>query len=568
MKGLDLTSAESLQVNYDKLCGTILERYTLSVRNDDQVPVRNENAEFVMQMEEQMNEAGNVDVELENTEARFDCWKLDSPYGGHVDSEPPHRVLEGVSNVVQQKKKRSDRGIALEDCMPNLFPNLLELSSTAAADGDGCSERSEADLTNAWLKNKELEDVNRRKSLQINELEARVDVMERIIGKKAFNLFIGAVIWDGGDNGMRVYFSDIQALVQQSCVSGKVIDAYAAILTVLQWNCADKDNNVDSCYFFSSICAKQWVVKYHNRIVGVGARTTSVAPPYIDGTLESVMDCPQQAVDTVDCVMIVCFLMRQYVQKIDINTTMDGVTTTAYRALMTIVAIRQLVVLLDICGAWAVVTCLQYPHSNNTGRNVTRGMRNVLVVANPANTNALFPKEFAPSISEKNITCLIRLDHERALGQVSERLNVPVSNVKNVNHSSTEYPDVNHATIKTPAGEKPVRELVANDEWLHGEFITTIQQRGAAIIKARKLSSALSAASSACDHIPDWVLRTPEGTWVSMGVYSDGSYNVPAGLIYSFLLLVAMEYGQLFKVSCFCVLLEETATVLNNAIVM
>ncbi|KAI8004791.1 Malate dehydrogenase, cytoplasmic [Camellia lanceoleosa] len=162
----------------------------------------------------------------------------------------------------------------------------------------------------------------------------------------------------------------------------------------------------------------------------------------------------------------------------------------------------------------------------------------VLVVANPANTNALILKEFAPSISVKNITCLTRLDHNRALGQVSERLNVPVSDVKNViiwgNHSPTQYPDVNHAIVKTPAGEMPVRELVAIDEWLHGEFITTVQQRGAAIIKARKLSSALSAASSACDHIRDWVLGTPEGTWVSMGVYSDGSYNVPAGLIYSF----------------------------------
>ncbi|ONI26677.1 hypothetical protein PRUPE_1G039300 [Prunus persica] len=162
----------------------------------------------------------------------------------------------------------------------------------------------------------------------------------------------------------------------------------------------------------------------------------------------------------------------------------------------------------------------------------------VLVVANPANTNALILKEFAPSIPEKNITCLTRLDHNRALGQVSERLNVQVSDVKNViiwgNHSSSQYPDVNHATVKTPSGEKAVRELVADDAWLTGEFITTVQQRGAAIIKARKLSSALSAASSACDHIRDWVLGTPEGTWVSMGVYSDGSYNVPSGLIYSF----------------------------------
>ncbi|KAH6778624.1 Lactate/malate dehydrogenase family protein [Perilla frutescens var. frutescens] len=162
----------------------------------------------------------------------------------------------------------------------------------------------------------------------------------------------------------------------------------------------------------------------------------------------------------------------------------------------------------------------------------------VLVVANPANTNALILKEFAPSIPERNITCLTRLDHNRALGQISERLNVQVGDVKNViiwgNHSSTQYPDVNHASVKTSFGEKPVRELVGNDEWLKGEFITTVQQRGAAIIKARKLSSALSAASSACDHIRDWVLGTPEGSWVSMGVYSDGSYNVPTGLIYSF----------------------------------
>ncbi|CAH9115993.1 unnamed protein product [Cuscuta epithymum] len=162
----------------------------------------------------------------------------------------------------------------------------------------------------------------------------------------------------------------------------------------------------------------------------------------------------------------------------------------------------------------------------------------VLVVANPANTNALILKEFAPSIPKENITCLTRLDHNRALGQISERLGVHVSEVKNVviwgNHSSTQYPDVNHAVVKTLNGENPVRKLVGNDEWLNGEFITTVQQRGAAIIKARKLSSALSAASAACDHIRDWVLGTPEGTWVSMGVYSDGSYDVPSGLIYSF----------------------------------
>lgn len=162
----------------------------------------------------------------------------------------------------------------------------------------------------------------------------------------------------------------------------------------------------------------------------------------------------------------------------------------------------------------------------------------VLVVANPANTNALILKEFAPSIPAKNITCLTRLDHNRALGQLSERLDVHVSDVKNViiwgNHSSTQYPDANHATVVTNSGEKSVKNVLQDDKWLKNEFITTVQQRGAAIIKARKLSSALSAASAACDHIRDWVLGTSKGTWVSMGVCSDGSYGIPPGIIYSF----------------------------------
>ncbi|KAF8392198.1 hypothetical protein HHK36_022540 [Tetracentron sinense] len=186
----------------------------------------------------------------------------------------------------------------------------------------------------------------------------------------------------------------------------------------------------------------------------------------------------------------------------------------------------------------------------------------VVVVANPANTNALILKEFAPSIPEKNITCLTRLDHNRALGQISERLNVQVCDVKNViiwgNHSSTQYPDVNHATVKTPAGEKPVRELISDDEWLNGEFITTVQQRGAAIIKARKLSSALSAASSACDHIRDWVLGTPEvviayGCLQALGF--PWAYTLMAHTMYQlgssipFLSPVAKENGRLYKVS-------------------
>lgn len=170
----------------------------------------------------------------------------------------------------------------------------------------------------------------------------------------------------------------------------------------------------------------------------------------------------------------------------------------------------------------------------------------VVVVANPANTNALILKEFAPSIPAKNITCLTRLDHNRALAQISEKLDVQVSDVKNViiwgNHSSTQYPDINHAMANTDKGWKSVRELVGDDQWLKSEFITTVQQRGAAIIKARKLSSALSAASSACDHIHDWVLGTPKKTWVSMGVCSDGSYGIPQGLIYSF--PVTCENGE------------------------
>ncbi|CAH9112660.1 unnamed protein product [Cuscuta epithymum] len=162
----------------------------------------------------------------------------------------------------------------------------------------------------------------------------------------------------------------------------------------------------------------------------------------------------------------------------------------------------------------------------------------VLVIANPANTNALILKKFAPSIAAKNITCLTRLDHNRALAKIAEKVNVDTNDVKNViiwgNHSSTQYPDANHTMVKTARGEKPVKELVTNDEWLNTEFIDAVRRRGEAIIKARKASSALSAASAACDHIHDWVLGTPKDTWVSMGVYSDGSYGVPSDLIYSF----------------------------------
>ncbi|XP_050207175.1 malate dehydrogenase, cytoplasmic-like [Mercurialis annua] len=162
----------------------------------------------------------------------------------------------------------------------------------------------------------------------------------------------------------------------------------------------------------------------------------------------------------------------------------------------------------------------------------------VLVVANPANTNALILKQFAPSIPSKNITCLTRLDHNRALSLIADRLKVHVSSVKNViiwgNHSSTQYPDANHATVTTSSREISVKQLIRHNHWLDTEYVALVRQRGSAIIKARKLSSALSAASAACDHIRNWVLGTPEGKWVSMGVCSDGSYGIERGLIYSF----------------------------------
>eukprot|EP00803_Ostreobium_quekettii_P007204 evm.model.scf_2134EXC.2 EVM.evm.TU.scf_2134EXC.2 scf_2134EXC:4774-9585(-) len=158
----------------------------------------------------------------------------------------------------------------------------------------------------------------------------------------------------------------------------------------------------------------------------------------------------------------------------------------------------------------------------------------VVVVANPANTNALILKENAPSIPPENITCLTQLDHNRALGQVAEHIPCHVSEVKNViiwgNHSSTQFPDVNHGTVMGA----PIREVVENDDYWDKQFITNVRNRGAAIIKARNFSSALSAASAICDHVSVWIHGTPRGEWVSMGVISDGSYGVPEGLMYSF----------------------------------
>lgn len=162
-----------------------------------------------------------------------------------------------------------------------------------------------------------------------------------------------------------------------------------------------------------------------------------------------------------------------------------------------------------------------------------------LVVGNPANTNCLILQHFAPSIPKKNFSALTRLDHNRAKAQIALRLNLPVSAVKNTciwgNHSSTQYPDVNHATVTLADGSaKSVREAVGNDQFLNTEFITTVQKRGAAIIAARGLSSALSAANAIVDHVRDWFLGTKDGEFVSMAVPSDGSYGIQEGVIYSY----------------------------------
>ncbi|XP_051021309.1 malate dehydrogenase, cytoplasmic [Acomys russatus] len=163
----------------------------------------------------------------------------------------------------------------------------------------------------------------------------------------------------------------------------------------------------------------------------------------------------------------------------------------------------------------------------------------VIVVGNPANTNCLTASKSAPSIPKENFSCLTRLDHNRAKSQIALKLGVTAEDVKNViiwgNHSSTQYPDVNHAKVKLHGKEVGVYEALKDDSWLKGEFITTVQQRGAAVIKARKLSSAMSAAKAISDHIRDIWFGTPEGEFVSMGVISDGnSYGIPDDLLYSF----------------------------------
>jgi malate dehydrogenase len=158
----------------------------------------------------------------------------------------------------------------------------------------------------------------------------------------------------------------------------------------------------------------------------------------------------------------------------------------------------------------------------------------VTVTGNPANTNALIAKSNAPDIPADRFSALTRLDHNRALAQLSKKTGASVNDLRKLtiwgNHSATQYPDIFHAEV---AG-KNAAELVNDQTWLENDFIPTVQQRGAAIIEARGASSAASAASATIDHTRDWLRGSAEGSWVSMAVVSDGSYDVPEGLISSF----------------------------------
>ncbi len=157
----------------------------------------------------------------------------------------------------------------------------------------------------------------------------------------------------------------------------------------------------------------------------------------------------------------------------------------------------------------------------------------VLVVGNPANTNALIARANAPDLNARNFTAMTRLDHNRALSQLAEKTGSPTTSIRRLtiwgNHSSTQYPDLSHCTV---AG-KTAKSLV-DQQWIEENFIPVVQQRGAAIIKARGASSAASAASAAIDHVYTWMKSTAEGDWVSMAVPSDGSYGIKEGLIYSY----------------------------------
>ncbi|HEX7095540.1 MAG TPA: malate dehydrogenase [Acidimicrobiales bacterium] len=173
------------------------------------------------------------------------------------------------------------------------------------------------------------------------------------------------------------------------------------------------------------------------------------------------------------------------------------------------------------------------PQGKALSDNASRDVK-VLVVGNPANTNALIAMHNAPSLDPKQFTAMTRLDHNRAITQIAKKLGAPVSAVKKMtiwgNHSTTQYPDLFHCEVNG----KNAAEAVNDQAWIENEFIPTVAKRGAAVIEARGASSAASAANAAIDHMRSWALGTPEGDWVSMAVPSDGSYGVTEGVISSF----------------------------------
>ena len=186
------------------------------------------------------------------------------------------------------------------------------------------------------------------------------------------------------------------------------------------------------------------------------------------------------------------------------------------------------------------------PQGKALGEVASRNVK-VLVVGNPANTNCLIAMKNAPGLKPQQFTAMMRLDHNRALTQVAQKTGKAVTAVKNMtiwgNHSATQYPDVFNAKVDG----QPAAKVINDPAWIESTFIPTVQKRGAAIIEARGLSSAASAANAAIGHVRDWVAGTPSGDWVSMGVPSDGSYGIPEGLIFGYPVTTSGGAYQLVK---------------------
>ena len=190
------------------------------------------------------------------------------------------------------------------------------------------------------------------------------------------------------------------------------------------------------------------------------------------------------------------------------------------------------------------------PQGQALERVASRNVK-VLVVGNPANTNCLIAMKNAPSLKPQQFTGMMRLDHNRATSQVAQKIGKPVSAIRKIivwgNHSATQYPDLFQAEAVEGNAARKVWPMITDQAWLENTFIPTVQKRGAAIIDARGLSSAASAANAAIDHVRDWVYGTREGDWVTMGLPSDGSYGIPEGVIYGYPVTTRGGQYQLVK---------------------